>query len=45
MPFSLRPVLVLTNGTAPFIRRAHQLAQLKGRITRAELPRQHRLSG
>jgi uncharacterized Fe-S cluster-containing radical SAM superfamily protein len=26
---SLRPVLVLTNGTAPFIRRAHQLAQLR----------------
>jgi molybdenum cofactor biosynthesis enzyme MoaA len=25
---SLRPVLVLTNGTAPFIRRAHQLAEL-----------------
>ncbi|MET0280742.1 MAG: radical SAM protein [Steroidobacteraceae bacterium] len=25
----LRPVLVLTNGTAPFIRRAHQLAQLR----------------
>jgi uncharacterized Fe-S cluster-containing radical SAM superfamily protein len=26
---SLRPVLVLTNGTAPYIRRAHQLAQLR----------------
>jgi molybdenum cofactor biosynthesis enzyme MoaA len=26
----LRPVLVLTNGTAPFIRRAHQLASLRG---------------
>lgn len=26
---SLRPVLVLTNGTAPFIRRAHQLALLR----------------
>ncbi len=26
---SLRPVLVLTNGTAPFIRRSHQLAQLR----------------
>jgi hypothetical protein len=25
----LRPVLVLTNGTAPFIRRAHQLASLR----------------
>jgi uncharacterized Fe-S cluster-containing radical SAM superfamily protein len=25
----LRPVLVLTNGTAPFIRRAHQLATLR----------------
>lgn len=25
----LRPSLVLTNGTAPFIRRAHQLAQLR----------------
>jgi molybdenum cofactor biosynthesis enzyme MoaA len=25
---SLRPVLVLTNGTAPFIRRSHQLAEL-----------------
>ncbi len=25
----LRPVLVITNGTAPFIRRAHQLAPLK----------------
>lgn len=25
----LRPALVLTNGTAPFIRRAHQLAQLR----------------
>jgi len=25
----LRPVLVLTNGTAPFIRRAHQLAMLR----------------
>lgn len=25
----LRPVLVLTNGTAPFIRRSHQLAQLR----------------
>lgn len=25
---SLRPVLVLTNGTAPFIRRTHQLAEL-----------------
>ncbi len=25
---TLRPVLVLTNGTAPFIRRSHQLAQL-----------------
>ncbi len=27
---SLRPVLVLTNGTAPFIRRPHHLAQLQG---------------
>ena len=26
---ALRPVLVLTNGTAPFIRRAHQLAALR----------------
>ena len=26
---TLRPVLVLTNGTAPFIRRAHQLATLR----------------
>jgi uncharacterized Fe-S cluster-containing radical SAM superfamily protein len=26
---ALRPVLVLTNGTAPFIRRAHQLAMLR----------------
>jgi pyruvate-formate lyase-activating enzyme len=25
----LRPVLVLTNGTAPFIRRSHQLSQLR----------------
>jgi uncharacterized Fe-S cluster-containing radical SAM superfamily protein len=27
---ALRPVLVLTNGTAPFIRRSHQLAELAG---------------
>src|SRR6185369_12968501 len=27
---ALRPVLVLTNGTAPFIRRNHQLAELAG---------------
>lgn len=27
---SLRPALVLTNGTAPFIRRSHQLAELAG---------------
>ena len=26
----LRPVLVLTNGTAPFIRKTHQLAMLRG---------------
>lgn len=28
LALELRPVLVLTNGTAPFIRRQHQLAQL-----------------
>jgi molybdenum cofactor biosynthesis enzyme MoaA len=28
LALALRPVLVLTNGTAPFIRRAHQLAEL-----------------
>jgi hypothetical protein len=29
LALSLRPVLVLTNGTAPYIRRTHQLAELR----------------
>ncbi len=37
---SLRPVLVLTNGTAPFIRRSHQLAEL----ARARQPLSFRVS-
>jgi uncharacterized Fe-S cluster-containing radical SAM superfamily protein len=37
---SLRPVLVLTNGTAPFIRRSHQLAEL----ARAPQPLSFRVS-
>ena len=40
----LRPVLVLTNGTAPFIRRAHHLASLRAAPHALTFPGQHRLS-
>ena len=41
----LRPTLVLTNGTAPFIRRAHHLASLRAAPHALSFPGQHRLSG